>query len=442
MKNLIVLAVAALFATNAVAAEMKWTGSTGWRYHQISQDDQLDSKNNASEGKDVSTEKTRAHAIRANLGVMGGWENVEYGVGVRTGGNGAGPKNTDWVSVNNSGDLALAIDQAWFRYVRDFGSVDFAATVGRQKTALATDSTWETLFDNDIRFDGFGWNLKFGMFGFNAAQYVLGASQAGGGTGNSTYTYTEASENIATTHSRFSMLYAFQPHMTWKFSDEIEAMFAVAMYKYDTRGFTNAIGGAARTVSATNGGTVPAVSTGATYAMDNKTQWDFLAKVALPYSLNFTANLVKNSSAAYNEANVAGYTGATNASDVRRPEVSATAWTLGLTYGKLRKAQDFSLGYAYGTKGIGSVLSGYTNEFFPADMKGHTVVAGYAVADNFNIGLRWINLKEKERITTITNTHANGSGLPYGTSAAGVSGVNNNQMNKISHWELTAGVAF
>lgn len=440
MKNLIVLAVAALFATNAVAAEMKWTGSTAWRYGQRSLTDNLDSKNNANENKDVSKEYTRAHQMRANLGVMGGWENVEYGFGVRTGG--AGTINSDWGTVTNGNDVAVGIDQAWFRYVRDFGGMDLAATVGRQKMALATDSAWQTHFDNDMRFDGFGWNFKFGMFGFNAAQYVIGASNQGGNTGASTYTYTDATENIATTKSRFSMLWAFQPHMTWKFSDEIEAMFAVALYKWDTRGRTNAIGGGFTRSSATNAGTIPAVSTGSTFNMDNKQQLDLLMNVTLPFNLAFTANYVKGNNANFNEASVANYTGATNASDVRRPEVSSTAWAAGLTYGKLRKAQDFTLGYSYGSKGIGSVITAYTNDQFPADMKGHTIVAGYSLADNFHLGFRWISLQEKERITTITNTHANGAGLPYGASAAGVAGRNSNQKNQSNYWELSAGVAF
>ena len=82
MKNVIVLAVAALFATNAVAAEMKWNGSAGWRYENTSNNDSLDSKFSATNDKDVSTTKTRSHKMRANLGVMGGWEHVEYGFGI------------------------------------------------------------------------------------------------------------------------------------------------------------------------------------------------------------------------------------------------------------------------------------------------------------------------------------------------------------------------
>lgn len=436
MKNLIVLAVAALFTANAVAAEMKWTGSAGWRYTQTSINDGLDSKNNTSENKDVSSEKTKNYGLRANLGVMGGWENVEYGFGLRSGGNGAGPKTSDWINVQDGGDGNVAVETAWFRYVRDFGGMDLSATIGRQKFALATDTSFQTLFDNDNRWDGFGWNFKFGMFGFNAAQYVLGAVNRGA-AGASTYTYNDASENIATTKSRFNMLYAFQPHMTWKFSDEIEAMFAVGYYKWNTSGYTNTIG-QSRTLN--NSGTVAAI-TGSTYAIDNKDQWDFLANVSLPYNLMLVADFVKGSKAQYNEASVAGYTGATVSTDVRRPDVSSTAWTLGLTYGKLKKAQDFMLGYAYTTKGIGSMVSGYTYGSFPVDYKGHTIVAGYSIADNFNLGFKYVTRKEKERIN-VTNTHANGGGLAYEKSAAGVAGRNGNQQQAVNYWELTAGVAF
>lgn len=421
MKNFIVLAVAALFATNAVAAEMKWTGSTGWRYLQQSVSDNLDSKNNTTANKDVSTVKTRAHQIRANLGVMGGWENVEYGFGMRTGG--AAAVNSDYVAVGGaaSPDLGINIEQAWFRYVRDFGSLELAATIGRQKNAMLSDTAWQTLFDNDVRFDGFGWNFKFGMFGFNAAQYVMGAQTGPGATGAANYSYNAATDDAAGTKARFSMLWAFQPHMTWKFSDEIEAMFAVGYYNWNYQGQTNATGGVALPIA--NAGTVAPVAA-STFNMSNRHHWDFLANISLPFNMTFTGDLVKSTSAKYNPASLgtgAAYTGA-------EVTVSNTAWTLGLTYGKLRKAQDFTVGYAYGTKGIGSVINAFTNDRFAADQKGHTVVAGYSLADNFHLGFRWINLSEKEKLSTTT-------GLAYaGTAAA--------QKNSHSYWELTAGVAF
>ncbi len=431
MKNFIVLAVAALFATNAVAAEMKWSGSAGWRYMQQSQNDSLDSKDNATNNKDVSTTKTRAHQIRANIGVMGGWENVEWGFGLRSGG--AGTTTSDYGNLDNGKDIGIAVEQVWARYVRDFGSLELAATVGRQKNALVSDTAWQTLFDKDARFDGFGWNFKFGMFGFNASQYVIGSTSravgvpaTSGTAGASNYTYTESSESNATTTKLFSMLYGFQPHMTWKFSDEIEAMFAVAYYKWVHEGATNQIGGGAG-VLGNGAGTVPALAN-RTLKMENKAQWDFLANVTLPFNMTFTGNLVKASKAAYSDIEVAGYTGPSYTP-------SNTAWTLGLTYGKLRKAQDFTVGYAYGTKGIASVMNAFTNDRFLADNKGHTIVAGYSLADNFHLGFRWMSLQEKERVDTTSATAAAGAGATY-------AGVNANQKMKTNFWELTAGVAF
>jgi len=58
--------------------------------------------------------------------------------------------------------------------MRDFGSVDFNLTVGRQMNVFAYDKKSENFFDNDVRLDGFGWQFKFGMFGLNLGQYVLG----------------------------------------------------------------------------------------------------------------------------------------------------------------------------------------------------------------------------------------------------------------------------
>ncbi|MGZ3701284.1 MAG: hypothetical protein ACXVCG_10885 [Bdellovibrionota bacterium] len=443
MKNLIVLAVATLFATTASAAEMKWNGSAGWRYSQTKNDDGLGSLDNVTNGKDVSTTRFKAHQIRANFGAAGGWEHVEYGFGIRTG----QATNDDYVTVNQNADRAIGLDQAWFRYVRDFGSLDLAATIGRQKNAMIYDQNWETLFDNDVRWDGFGWNFKFGMFGFNAAQYVLGsvthaatngaiAGQPTSSTANaSSFSVTDSSESSATGTKHFQMLYAFQPHMNWKFSDEIEAMFSVAYYRWVYEGAANQTGGGVGAQNNGAGNTIPPIASSA-FKMDNRSQWDFLANVTLPYNLAFTGDLVKSNAAAYDNQSISGYNGLSTT-------VSSTAWTLGLTYGKLRKAQDFTIGYAYGTKGIGSVINTFTNDKFLADNKGHTVVVGYSMADNFNLGFKWMNLQEKERVSTQgTATTGALAGNAYGPSAAGVAGVNANQKMKTNYWELTAGVAF
>ncbi len=439
MKNLLVMAVAAVLATNAFAADMKWNGSADWRYSAASENDQLSSVNNTTANQDVSTTKYRAHELRANLGVTGGWEHVEYGIGART----QAAANNEYVTVNSSSatNMGLNFEQAWFRYTRDFGGLDFAVTVGRQKNANVYDQQWETLFSNFDRWDGFGWNFKFGMFGLNASQYILGTennTSTAGANNASTESYTAASQGTANTTRNFSVLYSVNPYMNWKFSDEIELLFSVAWYKWALNGTPaeNQIGGGMTNITTNNSaGTVPALQNGS-YLMSNASQWDFLANLSLPYNLAFTGDLVMANKAYYNSLSVVSagtgaslYNGTTNG----QVKVSNTAWTLGLTYGKLRKAQDFTIGYAYTTKGVGSVLDYYTNDKFAADNKGHNIVVGYNIADNLNLGFRWLIMREKQGIAA--SGVAATDGLAY-------TGANANQSLHTSYWELTSGMAF
>jgi hypothetical protein len=415
---------------------MKWNGSAGWRYNQLDEDDQLASVvtwNAATGTKDISTVKTKSHQMRANIGATGGWENVEYGFGLRTGGGGT--INDDYVNAQSGGDRAIGVDAAWFRYVRDFGSVDMGLTIGRQKNALAYDSAWETNYDNDVRWDGFGWNFKMGMFGFNASQYILGSTK--NNTLNaSNFSYSEASQQgsipaasgATDNTAKFAVVYAFQPTMTWKFSDEIEAMFAVGFAKWNATGFTNRTGAgvaAARlTNTAANGGSVPAIGQSA-MRVNGMSQLDFLANVTLPYNLAFVFDYVKAGKASYNSESIAGFTPTTGT------EVGTHALTLGLTYGKLKKAHDFTIGYAFTNKAIASQVGAFSNDKFAPDNKGSTVVAGYSLADNFHLGFKYMRLEEKERMDTIT---AQAIGAYGGTKA--------NQKMISKYWELTAGVAF
>ena len=89
------------------------------------------------------------------------------------------------------------------------------------------------------------------------------------------------------------------------------------------------------------------------------------------------------------------------------------------------------------------MIDGYTNDKFAADTKGHTVVVGYSLADNFNLGFKWMNLKEKELISTSgTSTTGGLAGAAYGPNAAGTAGINANQRLATNYFELSAGVAF
>ncbi|MGZ3693576.1 MAG: hypothetical protein ACXWQO_05260 [Bdellovibrionota bacterium] len=432
MKKLFVLAVASLIATSASAAEMKWNGSAGWRYNQNKHDDGLNSVvsgTTGAGGKGTSIQTDKSHAMRANLGVTGGWENIEWGMGMRT----TGARNTDYVNVTSAGDQVFGLEQAWFRYLKDFNSVNMSLTIGRQKNVFAYDMGAQSLFDNDVRFDGFGWNFKFGMFGLNLGQYVTGAKNQGG-QASSAYTKTEATEAVASTHSKFNSLIGFQPTMNWKFADEIEAMFAVGYFAWSDEANTNATGGG-RNSSALNGAgtTVPALAN-ANFNIHNPRQWQFLTSWTLPYSLAFTGELIMNakSKALYSSATLPAYT--TGNAPVG---VSKTAYALGLTYGKLRKAHDFMASYTFARKGIASVIGAYSNDLFAPDQKGHILTVGYNLADNFTLGAAAYLMKEVEK-KNVTGA----VGAVTGAAGTAYAGANASQAQSNRYWELTAGVSF
>lgn len=454
MKNLIVLAVA-LIATNAFAADWKWNGSAGWRWDSQNLNDSLGSVDSSAAKNDTSTEKVRQHEARANLGVTGGWDHVEWGVDMRTqgaslstgkGGGALGlatAANTDWTPVggkaNAASDATIGLDSAYFRYVHDFGAVDANITVGRGKTALITDTTWETLYSNATRFQGFSEGLKFGMFGLNMTQYVEGAVTAPNTESASEYNITASGQANANKNTSFAMTYQFQPYMTWKFTDEIETLFAVAYtYSYDESHVNTAGGYDPSTWDAGNVNNVSnGLSTGdiAEYRMNNRRSWDFLNTWTLPYTLNFTGELILGQKAVYDNQSltVAPVLGTWVNSGVGT-SVSSTAWNLGLTYGKLKKAMDFTVGYAYGSKGIASVVSDYTNPWFAADQKGHHITAGFALADNLSLGFNAYFLKEKQGIDAKT-------GVAYGAAPGSVAALSNEKLSD-KMWELNTAVSF
>ena len=409
MKKLVVLAVASLVATSANAAEMKWSGGAGWRYGQTKNNDNRGSTDATNKG--TSEQTTKTHDMSANLGVTGGWENVEWGIGVRTNNT----ANDPHVRLQQNGDRAIGFEQAWFRYVRDFGSMDLGATFGRQMNVLAYDSNVQALFDNDVRWDGAGWKFNFGMFGLNAAQYILGG-QTAGTPGASTQSYTDSTEAVATTQSKFNTMLAFQPHMTWKFSDEIETFFAVGYYLWSTNAETNGTNGG---VADFNTGTNNVAVNPASFNMHSPRQWHFYNTWTLPYSLKLSLEYFMNKEQVYSNRTITGYTGTV------APEAGKSSFSAGLTYGSLKKAQDFTVGYAYVTKGLASGINRYANEDILADNKGHVFTAGYALADNFNLGFKYQMLKEKDKLNANT----------------GVALTNNQEMES-TYWELTAGVMF
>jgi hypothetical protein len=116
-----------------------------------------------------------------------------------------------------------------------------------------------------------------------------------------------------------------------------------------------------------------------------------------------------------------------NAGFPNRQKADKDAFALGLTYGKLKKAQDFTIGYAFNSKGLASVANVVTNGLLPADNTAHFVKLGYNMADNLMLGWNGIFATEKSK---------------KDSTGAAVTGAAANQKHTRSYWELVAGVSF
>src|SRR3989344_7145242 len=87
MKKYLVLATVFMLSSYAQAATMTWYGSAGWKYSKSSQ---IDGTNNSFPSGQLliksNERQEKSHLFRGELGATGGWDNVEWGVGVRTNG--------------------------------------------------------------------------------------------------------------------------------------------------------------------------------------------------------------------------------------------------------------------------------------------------------------------------------------------------------------------
>lgn len=422
------LLLAAVLATNtANAGDLKWSGSLGWIYSKKTEDDSLSSKRNSpsssAHGKDVSSLITKSHAVRGNLGVNTSWDNIEVGTGIRTS---SGVANNDQVTVQSSADRTIALEQAWMRYLHDFGSVKMNVTAGRQKNVFAYDSVSENFFDNDLRLDGFGWQFKFGMFGLNLGQYITGGkSQAS--NGSASISYTEGTDATVGSKSRFNTLFGFQPTMNFKFTDDIETMLAVGYFHWNDNANTNQTSAGTNLTNNTATSTV-AIIPSVAFKIHNPKQWQVYNTWTLPYGFVFSGEFVLANKAHYDNTRVTNYPGA----GIPTPEANNKAWSAGLTYGTIAKAHDWNVMYFYNKKGLASVIGAYSGDAFLPDNKGHVVKANFAVSKDFVIGGVAMWMKEDGRV------NANG------VSATGVAYANANaqQELKTNYYELNAGISF
>jgi len=451
MKKLLVLAVACFVASPAFAADLKWYGETGARYSQGKFDDSLAAKD--ANGLDVSMQTTKAHAIRARLGVTGGHDHVDYGFGVKT--TTAGVVNTSYVNYNQNQDLGIGIDLAYFHYSNDFGFGDLGVTVGRGNNVFAYDENGQFLFDNDVSWDGFGWKWKMGNIGFNAAQYILGGNSGlstSAANGSSRIVKTAASDNGGTpasgvsqeNHTNFETMLGFQPTFSFRFTDDIESMFAVGYYVWNgttapanaTGNYSNALHGNQTQVAAGKVGSNTILDDTQFMPMANARIWQLLVDTSLPMGFNASFEYLRNKKNYYDE-----YNNSLNQATSKSIEAKRTAWSATLGYGKIAKAHDWKVSYSYGNRGLASSYNYYANDLFAADQKGHTITGSYALTDSLSLGAKYMTLKEISNLDRNGNAPGTTAGLVGGftgtTNAASVG-----RSHKWKYWELTAGVAF
>ena len=287
MKRSVLLALAALLLPAAAQAETTWSGGTSWRYLIRNNDDGLSTKNAA--GKDSSKSTVKTHQIRADLNAFSKGEDFDWGVGFRT----FGSANSEWLTLQNNGDRAITLENAFLRAHYAYWGIDLDVTLGRAKTVMFYDSIGQALFDKDNRWDGLGWSWTKGAFGLNASQYVLGARSSSTALASSSFTRTDATESASATPSGFGMLYSIQPHVKFKVSDEIEAIVAVGYHHWA------GVGGTTAYENAIHGGTVGTVGNTNPVILDNPRQWQLMTEWTLPMKLRFVGEYIQNKKVFY-----------------------------------------------------------------------------------------------------------------------------------------------
>lgn len=424
MKKYLVLATLFLVTSTASAANITWHGGVDYRYNKLTREDNLGTTTFVNGGTHSTSEiKTTSHMYKANLGATGGWDNIEWGITVGTTGS-AGKANSRYTTINNNtlntqGDLTIGLEDAWFRYGNDWGFGDIGFTFGRQSLPFAMGSQ-QTFIDEDVRMDGFSQTWKWGSFGLNLGQYYLGGVNGNALATGTSISTTPANDEDPSRVDTYAKLFGYQATFNWRFNDDFSMLFGAGYYHWAGAVGTKFQNLIPNSNTNTTAGSIAAIES-TRVSVENSGQWQFLLDFDLPYMLNLEFEIVFNKEHLYGTPVFIGsiFTPA-------NPQVKldSTAWSLGLSYGELKKAHDFTIGYAYSDKGLGSVYSEFTYEFNPAGYDGHTIWAGYNIANNFNIGLKFIFLDEKNPRTQ-----------------AGVALVTAEKIDR-NYWEVSTGVRF
>lgn len=395
-KTLLAVATVLLVCASTARAELQWAGSTHTRFRVFEYDDGLNTKN--ASGFDMSKQKLRAWDYRGNVLAKATWENIETYTGLRL----SNAAVNDYNLFNNGGDGTVKLDYAAMKYtLKPLENISASVTVGRQATPWFYDKLAQHSYDTDIRWDGLHWDLRYSSFGLMMSQFVWGARDRGA-MGASQHTSTEGTNNVATTQSGFSVLYAFAPYAMVKVADEIDTTLSVTYQSWtNAENLTNTIHGGY------NSSTLNPSATTGTVNVSNARVWSVYNQWNLPWSLHAVAEATFNKKTFYTGTTV---------------EADNSSWMGGLGYGQLKAPGDFAFDYFYTSKGLASMVGALSNGGIKPDNKGHLFYLRYMPLQKVSLAVVSYFLKEK------ANKDATGAASP----------ISQKQMQ----WYFVAGLSF
>jgi hypothetical protein len=354
----------------SISAHADWSGALRTRYRTFRYDDQLSS---ATSSGDQSVQNRRTYDYRAALkydAKVG--ENVTSEVAIRT----TGSAVTFYTTANSSADSAVGVELANLKWTCLDEKRDFLA-IGRQKPVFQYENFMQNVWDNDVRMDGFAAQYGKGAFAVAGGAYVLGALNLGAASG-STYTMTEASQNVASLEGEMSYLFGVQPSWTWKDENKV-LTFALARYQWNQAvgtTFNNRVhmGYNSQTLN-------PNADTG-TVNVHNPRQWHALVKVEIPkYELKAALEWLQNKEMFYGNGDT----------------MDRNAWSGSLIYKDTKKAGDWMASYGYTSKGLAATPNAFSFSDVLADTNAHVAEIMYMPADQMTVGVTGFFMREKSR---------------------------------------------
>lgn len=376
------------------AMNIEWSGNMALRYSLVAIDDKLPTRGDSG---DVGNTKTETYQAKYFLLANGGWDNIEWGLGIAGKGSQTAPNSSFTTFRNGVNDFTPAIQEGWIRYGNEWGFGELILTAGKQKPAFRSNKSIQLYIDSDVRFDGLSEAWRWGSFGLNFAQYILGSNSRTSGVttfGSSTKTNTEDNELGQANKANFAWLFTYQGTLDIDIADQIKLDLGVAWNQFKSYfSQTNEL--------LNQGGTSFPVS-------PDLSQFHVYSDLHLPYLLGLQFEWVK--------ARQQTFTNGVNA--------DSTAIAAGLSYGKLKRVNDFRVQYNYRKVGVGAVHDHLAWNKMAPNSKGHVVNVDYYAIDRFMLSLLWLASKENEV-----------------RSAGGVNSVTS-ENNHISRIELTASIKF